>query len=139
MCNRYNIKNEILNKDSYSEKCISANETVLSDGSVWNEKSVSCSLDDNCNEKCFIISLLREDFTNLLIEKVYKRRIKGKGKSYYRLRNVLQPGKWQELMTDKFWEATRMKCGFQFKNHYISADAKTGVINGKIIVNSKIS
>ena len=39
------------------------------------------------------------------------------------------------MITDKFWEATHMKCGFQFKNHYISADAKSGVINGKLIVN----
>jgi len=57
---------------------------------------------------------------------------------YYRLRKVLQPGKRQELITNKFWDATHMKCGFQFKNHYISADAKSGVINSKIIINGKI-
>ena len=94
MCNRYNIKNEILNKDSYKEKCVSASASALSDSSVFNEKSVSRSLDDSCGEKYFVVSLLREDFTNLLIDKVYKRQIKGKGKTYYRLRKVLQPGKW---------------------------------------------
>lgn len=67
-----------------------------------------------------------------MTEKVYKRKINNKGKTYYLLRKVLQPGKWQEVITDKFWEATRMKCGFQFKNHYISADAKSGVISGKL-------
>jgi len=57
-----------------------------------------------------------------------------KGK-HYRLRKVLQRGKWQELITNKFWEATRMKCAFQCKNHYICTDAKTGIINGKIVMN----
>lgn len=83
-------------------------------------------------------SLLKEDFTNLLVEKLYKRRINEKGKIYYRLHKVLQLGKWQELITNKFWEAKHIKCGFQFKNHYISADAKTDVINGKIVMNGKI-
>ncbi|XP_039310233.1 uncharacterized protein LOC113005626 [Solenopsis invicta] len=77
----------------------------------------------------YVISLLRTEFTNLLTEKVYKRNVINAGKTYYRLRTVLQPGKWQEMITDKFWEATHMKCGFQFKNHYISGDAKSGVIN----------
>lgn len=139
MCNRYNTKSEILNEEhSKSETRVSANESAVSDDSNWNERSISCSPGESYNEKYFVISLLREDFTNLLCDKIYKRRVKEKGKTYYRLRKVLQPGKWQELITDKFWEATRMKCGFQFKNHYISADAKTGTINGKIIMNGKI-
>lgn len=136
MCNRYGIKNVILNKDTCNDKCVSASESLLSDSSNWNEGSVTCSPDDN--EKHLTISLLREDFTNLLVEKVYKRRVNEKGKMYYRLRKVLHPGKWQELLTNKFWEATHMKCGFQFKNHYISADARTGTINGKIVMNDMI-
>jgi len=139
MCNRYGIKKEIFNESvSCDVKSVSASENLLSDNSMWNEKSANYSLDSTCDEKYFIISLLREDFRNLLIDKIYKRRVKKKGKMYYRLRKILQPGKWQELITNKFWDATHMKCGFQFKNHYISADAKSGVINGKIIINGKI-
>ena len=130
MC-RYGVKNEILNKDAC--KCISASESLLNDSFSWDEGSINCSSDANkYDKKHIVISLLREDFTNLLIEKVYKRQIKGK--TFYRLRKVLQPGKWQELITNKFWEATHMKCAFQFKNHSISTDAKTGVINGKIVL-----
>lgn len=50
--------------------------------------------------KNILLFLLREDFTNLLVEKVYKR-INEKGKTY-RLRKVLQLSKWQELITNKF-------------------------------------
>lgn len=133
MCNRHNIKNLILNKTLCNDK--SANESALSDSLISNEKSICSSADDDTTEKVFVISLLREEYINLLTEKVYKRQTNKNGKTYYRLRKVLQPGKWQELITDKFWEATHMKCGFRFKNHYISADAMSGLINGKIIMN----
>lgn len=129
MCNRYDIKDMIFNKVSCNDESLRS-ETALNDSSKCDEKSMNSSLDDSI--KFFVISLLREDFTNLLTEKVYKRQINDKGKTYYRLRKVLQPGKWQELITDKFWEATHIQCGFRFKNHYISEDAKSGVINGKI-------
>lgn len=132
MCNRHNIKDLIFDKVC---KDISANESTLStiSDSNFNESSTYIS-DHSRTENFYVISLLREEFINLLTEKVYKRHINNKGRTYYRLRKVLQPGKWQEVITDKFWEATRMKCGFQFKNHYISADAKSGVINGKFII-----
>lgn len=136
MCNRYNIKNLIFNKVSCDDKSLSASESVLTDSSNWNEistQNLSITSDEN-QENVIVIFLLREDFTNLIKEKVYKRQINKKRKTYYRLRKVLEPGKWQDLITDKFWQATRMKCAFQFKNHYISADTKSGVINGKLIL-----
>lgn len=132
MCNRYNVKDIIFDKVC-NEKKISANENTLSDLN-WNESLINVSSDDSTIKNFYIISLLREEFTNLLTEKVYKHQTNNRGKTYYRLRKVLQPGKWQEVITNK-WEATHMKCGFQFKNHYISADAKSGTINGKLIIN----
>lgn len=129
--NRYNVKDIIFNKVC---KDVSANESTLSDINC-SDTSINVSSDGSITENFYVISLLREEFTNLLTEKVYKRQIKNKKKTYYRLRTVLQPGKWQKVITNKFWEATRMKCGFQFKNHYISADARSGIINGKFIIN----
>lgn len=67
-------------------------------------------------------------------EKVYKRKTNNKGETYCCLHKVLQSGKWQEVITDKFWEATHMKYRFQFKNYYIPADATSGVINGKLTI-----
>ncbi|XP_011685199.1 PREDICTED: uncharacterized protein LOC105448375 [Wasmannia auropunctata] len=127
MCNRCDIKDIIFNKLSYNDKSVSANESALTDSSNWNEISANISSDNNIQENFLVISVLREDFTNLLKHKVYNRRVNGK--TYYRLRNVLEPGKWQEVITDKFWQTTHLKCAFQFKNHYISEDAKSGVIN----------
>lgn len=130
MCNRYNVKDIIFNKVC-NDKDVSANESTLSD---LNRSSVNVSSDKSIIENFYVISMLREEFTNLLTEKVYKRQANNKGKTYYRLRKVLQPGKWQEVITDKFWQATHTKCGFQFKNHYITEDAKSGIINGKLII-----
>lgn len=130
MCNRYDVKNEIFNKVICNDNSMSTNESLLCDTLEVNNTCISSSPDHSFSEN-FIIPFLREDFKNVLTEKVYKRRVNGKAKMYYRLRKVLQPGKWQELITHKFWEATKMTCGFQFKNHYISTDAKSGVINGK--------
>lgn len=133
MCNRYNVRDIIFDK-MCNDKEFSANENILNN---WSESSVNTSSNTNTMEnsdtmeKFYIISLLREDFTNLLTEKVYKRQLNNKRKMYYRWRKVLRPGKWQEIITNKFWETTHMKCGFQFKNHYISADTKSGIINGK--------
>lgn len=138
MCNRYNVKSGIFNQDVRTEKRSFEDSSALYNSEMWTEDSINCSLDNSNSEKHFVISLIRQDFTNLLTEKVYKRKINDKGKTYYRFRKILQPGKWQELITDRFWEATHMKCGFQFRNHYISADAKSGVINGKILYNYKI-
>lgn len=134
MRNRYDVKDIIFDKVC-NDKDVSVHESTLStlNDLNWNESSVNVSSDNSTIQNFYIISLLREEFANLLTEKVYKRQMNSKGKTYYRLRKVLQPGKWQEVITEKFWEATHMNCGFQFKNHYISADAKSGVINSKLI------
>lgn len=72
MCNRHGVKDEILNK-TCNDRCISASKSMLSDNSSWNENSVTSLPDDTDNEKQFTIFFLREDFRNLLVEKVYKR------------------------------------------------------------------
>lgn len=88
MCNRYAIKEEIFNKEWRNDEIVSVNLSLLSDSSSeWNENSENCS-DSTYNEKLFIINLLREDFKNLLTEKVYKRRGNKQGKkSFHFLRS----------------------------------------------------
>lgn len=66
MCNRYAIKNVILNKDACNDKSVFVSESMLSDTFNWSEKSVNCSPNANDDKKHLTISLLREDFTNLL-------------------------------------------------------------------------
>jgi len=74
MCNRYDIKKEIFNESvSCNVKSVSTGESLLSDNSMWNEKSANYSLNSTCNERYFVISLLREDFINLLNDKIYIR------------------------------------------------------------------
>lgn len=110
MCNRYGVKDIIFDTVSSNDKSIRASENELTANTISTERSSSVYGSPDCsNEQFFLISVLREDFKNLLTEKIYKRRIIEKGKTYYRLRTVLQPGKWQELITNKFWEATHMR------------------------------
>lgn len=129
-CNRYNIKDIIFNMSCNNNSKVE-NKSVLSGNADSSEISLYDSPDKTANKQ-FVILLLRETFKNLITKKIYKREIKKK--TYYRLRKVLKAGKWQEVITKKIWETTHMKCGFQFKNHYISTDAKSGFINGKTYI-----
>uniref|UniRef100_A0A6P7G042 Uncharacterized protein LOC114334561 n=1 Tax=Diabrotica virgifera virgifera TaxID=50390 RepID=A0A6P7G042_DIAVI len=42
----------------------------------------------------------------------------------------LKPGVWQQEISERIWNATKLKCGFNFKNHYLSADLSTGSAKG---------
>jgi len=48
-----------------------------------------------------------------------------------RIWKTLRPGIWEEFFTDKIWDATHLRCGFQFRNHYLSNVGTSGYINGK--------
>lgn len=42
----------------------------------------------------------------------------------------LEPGVWQNEISERLWNATKLKCGFNFKNHYLSSDLSTGSAKG---------
>lgn len=42
----------------------------------------------------------------------------------------LVPGEWTNFITSAVWSETKLKCGFNFKNHYVPG-GNAGYINGK--------
>lgn len=41
------------------------------------------------------------------------------------------PWVWQEVITDKIWHLTRLKCGYNFRHHYVPLNGRNGYINGE--------
>jgi len=50
------------------------------------------------------------EFEELIILKSYKRTKKSKVRN--RIWKCLQPGNWEEFITNKIWDVMRLKCGF---------------------------
>jgi len=48
-----------------------------------------------------------------------------------RIWKTLRPGLWEEFITSKIWDSIQLKCGFKFRNHYLSNIGISGYINGK--------
>jgi len=69
------------------------------------------------------------EFEELIILKSYKRTNKNKVRN--RIWKCLRPGIWEEFITNKIWDVMRLKCGFRFRNHYLSNIGISGHINGK--------
>lgn len=53
-------------------------------------------------------------------------------KKKYRNRKVLklESGVWQNEISERLYSETKLKCGFNFKNHYLSMDLSTGSAKG---------
>jgi len=70
------------------------------------------------------------EFEELIILKSYKHTNKNKLRN--RIWKCLRPGIWEEFIyTNKIWDVMRLKCGFRFRNHYLSNNGISGHINGK--------
>lgn len=113
--NKYGIR-DLLNNRKVDIKI--NNSINLNDSSSTINSTIENDSEEN--SEC-VISMPRQNFDNLIIEKVYKgRRVK-----------KLSPGLWQREISERLWNNTRMHCGFNFKWHHISNDMSSGSIHGK--------
>lgn len=142
-CNRFNVRTELLKKIT-EERCNNSNttsdlnvsitsyETNISDTTI-NDNSLSYT-ENGLQTINFIFSMSTAEFDDIIINRTYAyniRNAKTKCKNAsYRQRKVLRPGIWEAVITEKIWNSTNLKCGFNFKNHYIANDAMSGYING---------
>lgn len=78
----------------------------------------------NGNNEVFIITLSQREFQSLLDTKIYGKRTCTRFKS----------GEWEDLIAKKIWNATRIKCGINFKGHYLTQTGAYGRIDGKEIL-----
>lgn len=126
-CNTYNIRNLLVGR---SESMYASDNFNISDN-ISNESSVSIN-SKNGEPINFIIMIFKEEFEELIVYKLYKRLRRNKRQN--RLWKCLRPGIWEEFITSKIWDSIQLKCGFRFRNHYLSNIDTSGYINGKYVV-----
>lgn len=114
------------------------NSSVLTDSICMDESRISISPDDtvdnsdndddgdHISEFSFIMN--KSEFDKLVIE-APRRRKYGNKITYYS-KQILKPGVWESVITEKIWLATRKKHGFNYKNHHVSNNGQSGTING---------
>lgn len=129
-CNRYNIKDKLMNRFPLSTS--PENEIVKNieekrvdiDSSADTTKSLNVS-----TASTFTITMPKEEFLSLIMRKIYRRREKGKSEST-REYTILRSGMWQHVFNEKIWAATKITCGFNLKNHKLLRSGEHGYANG---------
>lgn len=135
--NRFGLKDQILGKtyiNQISELNVSSDfsSSKISAASPLNES-------DDTNYSIKMI-FGKSELENLIITKQYTRSEKSRPYIRFRKYEILQPGMWQQLVTEKLWSSYKIKCGYNFKrnkvyNNIITIEGKCNcgsVINGVI-------
>lgn len=142
-CNRYNIR-EILTNSFSSDERNENNNSMRSEGSETsrndhhrksciNESSTSQDesfTPQKSTKTIFTINIPKSDFQSMIIYKKYRRMDKRNRNKIVRQHMVLQSGMWQHVLCQKIWEATKLSCGFNFKNHKLTSNGQSGYANG---------
>lgn len=139
VCNRYNIRDRLMNTSSDKQN-VSNDSMKNEDYNSSNNKSSineSTTSRDSCisqsnTETIFTINIPKNDFQDMIIYKKYRKT--DKHNRTIRHYTVLQPGMWQHVLCQKIWEATKLSCGFNFKNHKLTRDGQSGYANGAAVV-----
>lgn len=142
VCNKHNVHDKLMSsfpsaeqdesdimkdEENSTSKNTSKNESSINESVATCDESYERILESR-QETIFTINIPKSDFEALIIHKKYqrtehKRRI-------IRHHTVLQPGMWQHVFCQKIWEATKLSCGFNFKNHKLTRDGQSGYANG---------
>lgn len=127
---RYNIRKEIMKKKGI---CVESDIDTTMDSSLEmsrNDNSLNdSSLLEEDKEKKFMMTIPHSEWQNLIISQQYKQKVRNKVTR--RERRCLIPGRWTSYITNLIWTHTKMKCGFNFTNHYVPG-GNSGYINGKL-------
>jgi len=135
VCNRCNIRDQLTNCSSdkrndskrSEENDTSKNESCVNESTSSRDESYQRVLQKNA-KTIFTINIPKSDFQAMIIYKRYRRM--DKRIRTVRQHTVLQPGMWQHVLCQKIWEATKLSCGFNFKNHKLTRNDQSGYANG---------
>jgi hypothetical protein len=131
-CNRFNVRDKLLNRENanatINESDLSYSSSNMNDTTSSKNSTLNNSRDKQHINFTIMVSIC--EFEDLIVLKSYKRTIKNKVRN--RIWRTLRPGIWEEFITNKIWDVMRLKCGFRFRNHYLSNNGPiAGYINGK--------
>lgn len=118
--NKDSVRDLLNNRERRQEKSQHAIAPNGNNSSSF-EDSDSSETSETDQTKHITISMKMSAFEELVIRKKYKNREVLK----------LEPGVWQHQISERLWNETKMKCGFNFKYHHLSADLSRGSAKGK--------
>lgn len=129
--NKYDVRtkiirnfNQSLNSTSTSVEC--ENTTAETSNELETLKDQDLGADGQYH---FTFSMTSEELDNLITTVNYSKR---KDDTKTLKKNIFKPYQWETVIIDKIWHSTHRKCGFNFKNHYITHNKTSGSINGKL-------
>lgn len=130
-CNKYNVPDKLMNRSPMIHHENEIIENSLDKTQSNTELTVANTTKHSLNDsaRTFTITIPKEEFTSMIMCKTYRRRKKGKSQSV-REYTILRSGIWQHKFNVKIWEATKISCGFKFKNHKLSRNGEQGYANG---------
>lgn len=121
VCNNKDSVRELLNnRERRQEKFQHASAPNENNSSSFEDSDAS-EISEIVKSKKITISMKISEFEKLVTRKKYKNREVLK----------LEPGAWQHQISERVWNATKMKCGFNYKYHHLSADLSSGSAKGK--------
>lgn len=129
--NRYGMRDVLLDQISL----VNGNESIDTNDSLIAESNDDYIFSKK-EEVNFTIKILRRDFVQMT-DPIAKRKktIPGKRPQFVQ-RLIFIPYIWESYFSRKIWDATSIRCGFQFKSHSLSKDGTQGIVTGKYLINN---
>lgn len=130
ICNKCDIRDKLMNRfPSISpEQELTDNileGTYTSTNSTSTNTTIKSPIAKTANT--FTITIPKEEFQSMIMCKIYRRKDKDKKESV-REYTVLRSGNMH--LMKKIWVATKITCGFNFKNHKLLHNRERGYANG---------
>lgn len=119
--NKYNLRSLLLGEPVF-----------VNSPSIHN--STNCTIsDDSYSEEMsnvvFTLTFGKSEFDDLIVETNKKYKDKKRNPRIKTI-NILQPGKWTELMSKRIYDEFHLSHAYQFDSNYINSDRKSGGFKG---------
>ena len=80
----------------------------------------------------FTIFGVKSEYEGLLISKTYTAKATSRRNQVTRFCFRLEPGRWEDWISNKIWDITKLPCGFNCHRQYISENGASGKIEGTL-------
>ena len=124
----------------YSRVCDIRNKKPISISNYENKLDASSQSTDVENNsglaedlQKFTIYSNKVKYEELLIEKLSIRRETKSNKEYMRHGLRLDPGKWENWITNEIWDSTKLSCSFNFRGHSVTDNGNFSTMQGMSI------
>lgn len=130
--NRLNIKNKLFEREGICDhKSFNTTNDTSMDFSINLSNSSDSSFHENV-KRSYVIFFPKDEYESLIETKIRHYYIgTRKRRSQYK---SFKSGIWEDKINDKLVDLTKIKCGLNFRNHYISANGNFASFTGLVIL-----